>query len=208
VVVLCCKAVVSSLQLHTSVTEQYILVRAYWAVYFGTCYRAMMLCHWPCVIYAHIQSFYGPFSGTTRVSWCQKKSSSGLYGAREDNSGRHTDHPAGCHSIQTNQQFTSITPHFYAGCPSCCNPPTLSWLGTGTKYAGLHTQWRGYPYVIYSVVIYLCAQWCLKWNWAPSSTLHVDHGALSFPANSRLQHQWPGILSIPLFPHPDPLFHS
>jgi len=34
-------------------------------------------------------------------------------------------------------------PHFYARCPSCHNPPTLSWLGTGTKYAGLHTQWRG-----------------------------------------------------------------
>jgi len=23
------------------------------------------------------------------------------------------------------------------------NPPTLSWLGTGTKYAGWHTQWLG-----------------------------------------------------------------
>jgi len=31
-------------------------------------------------------------------------------------------------------------PHFYAGCPSCRNPPTLSWLGTGIKYAGLHTS--------------------------------------------------------------------
>jgi len=30
--------------------------------------------------------------------------------------------------------------HFYARCPSCRNPPTLSWLGTGTKYAGLHTH--------------------------------------------------------------------
>jgi len=29
------------------------------------------------------QSFYGPFSGTTRVSRCQKRTS-GLYGARED----------------------------------------------------------------------------------------------------------------------------
>jgi len=29
------------------------------------------------------QPFYGPFSGTTRVSRCQKKTS-GLYGARED----------------------------------------------------------------------------------------------------------------------------
>jgi len=32
-------------------------------------------------------------------------------------------------------------PQFYAGCPSCRNPSSLSWLGTGTKYAGLHT-WR------------------------------------------------------------------
>jgi len=29
------------------------------------------------------QPFYGPFSGTTRVSWCQKRTS-GLYCARED----------------------------------------------------------------------------------------------------------------------------
>jgi len=33
------------------------------------------------------------------------------------------------------------SPQFYARCPSCRNPPNLSWLGTGTKYAGLHT-WR------------------------------------------------------------------
>jgi len=31
------------------------------------------------------QPFYGPFSRTTQVSRCQKKASSGLYGAREDN---------------------------------------------------------------------------------------------------------------------------
>jgi len=31
------------------------------------------------------QLFYGLFSGTTQVSRCQKKASSGLYGAREDN---------------------------------------------------------------------------------------------------------------------------
>jgi len=29
------------------------------------------------------QPFYGPFSGTTRASWCQKRTS-GLYGVRED----------------------------------------------------------------------------------------------------------------------------
>jgi len=33
------------------------------------------------------------------------------------------------------------SPHFLARCPSCHSPSTSSWLGTGTKYAGLHTQW-------------------------------------------------------------------
>jgi len=35
----------------------------------------------------------------------------GLYGAREDNRGRHTDHPDGRYSIRTNQPPTSV-PHF------------------------------------------------------------------------------------------------
>jgi len=58
-----------------------------------------------------------------------------------------TIHLAERHPIRTNQRPTSIIPSFlhrmpfllYAGCSS-----TLSWLGTGTKYAGLHTQWRCY----------------------------------------------------------------
>jgi len=33
------------------------------------------------------------------VSWCQKKSSSALHGAREDIKGRHADNPTGRHSI-------------------------------------------------------------------------------------------------------------
>ena len=91
--------------------------------------------------YTHTLSFYGPISGTIRVSRWQKKSSSGFYSARRDT--RYTDNPAGCHSIRTNQRSTSLIPHFYTGCPSCCNPHTSSWLGTDTKYAGLHTQWIG-----------------------------------------------------------------
>jgi len=35
-----------------------------------------------------------------------------------------------------------ISPDFYMGCSSCHNSPTLFWPGTGTKYAGLHTQWQ------------------------------------------------------------------
>jgi len=56
----------------------------FWAIVF---FQISFLTH------AHTQLFYGPFSGTTRVSWCRKKSS-GLYGVREDNRGRHTDNPA------------------------------------------------------------------------------------------------------------------
>jgi len=65
--------------------------------------------------------YYGPFSGTTLVSRCQKKS--GLYGATEDTRGRHTNNPAGHHSNRTNQRQrpTSLIPHFYVRCPSCRN---------------------------------------------------------------------------------------
>jgi len=34
-------------------------------------------------------------------------------------------------------------PVFYTRYPSCHNAPNLSWLGTGTKYAGLHIQCCG-----------------------------------------------------------------
>jgi len=88
------------------------------------------------------QPFYGPFSGTTRVSQCQKKASSGFYGAREDNKRQTHQVSRCCHFIQTNQESTSINPpHFYAGCPSCHNPPNLSWLGTGTEIC-----WTAYPH--------------------------------------------------------------
>jgi len=50
-----------------------------------------------------------------------------------------------CQPIQTNWCPHLYHPHrFYAGCPSWLNPPNLSWLGTGTKYAGFHAWWLGY----------------------------------------------------------------
>ena len=49
-----------------------------------------------------------------------------------------------CYPILTNWCPNLWNPHhFYAGCPSWHNPPNLSWLETGTKYAGLHTRWLG-----------------------------------------------------------------
>jgi len=59
----------------------------------------------------------------------------------EDNTGRCANNLDGLLPIQTNWCPHLCHPHhFYAGCPSLHNPPHLSWLGTGTKYAGLHTQ--------------------------------------------------------------------
>ena len=43
-------------------------------------------------------------------------------------------------------QYHSSPCHFYARCSSCHNSPNLSWLGTGTKYAGLHTRWLALPH--------------------------------------------------------------
>jgi len=62
--------------------------------------------------HTHTQPFYGPFSGTTRVSRCQKRTS-GLDGAGEINGGRHTDHLGGRHSIRTNQCPPPPSPHIF-----------------------------------------------------------------------------------------------
>jgi len=83
------------------------------------------------------------FLGLSRWASARRNLLLDFNGAREDNRHRHrhTDHPAGRHSIQTNQRPTSVTsPHFYAGCPSCCNPPTLSWLGSWDR----HQWWLAY----------------------------------------------------------------
>jgi len=58
------------------------------------------------------QPFYGPFSGITRVSRCQKRTS-GLYGAKEG--GSHIDHPAGRHSIRTSVKALKATSAFGFG---------------------------------------------------------------------------------------------
>jgi len=60
------------------------------------------------------QPFYNPFSGTTRVIRCQKKTS-GLLVQGKINRGRHTDHPAGRHSIRTNQCPPPPSPHNFYG---------------------------------------------------------------------------------------------
>jgi len=61
------------------------------------------------------QPFYCPFSGTTRVSRCQKRTSR-LMLQGKINRGRHTDHLAGRHSIRINQcPPPSSHPIFFTG---------------------------------------------------------------------------------------------
>jgi len=61
------------------------------------------------------QPFYNPFFRTTRVSRCQKLLDFMVQG--KINRGRHTDHPAWRHSIQTNQCPGHIhhLPHIFTG---------------------------------------------------------------------------------------------
>ena len=65
------------------------------------------------------QPFYSPFSGTTRVSQCQKRTS-GLYGARKDWQ-RQTHRSSGWAPLHPDSAVpTSTVPHFLqAVCPSC-----------------------------------------------------------------------------------------
>jgi len=114
------------------------------------------------------------FPGLSGSAGARRKSSSGHYGTREESRGRHTHNLVGRHSIRTNQRPTSLIPHFYAGCPSCRNPPTLSWLGTGTKYAGLHTQWLR------------TRKWPLKHRWWIRDVFH----ACTTSVTNKDLHRW------------------
>ena len=55
------------------------------------------------------QPFYGPFSGTTRVAGARRELLDSMVQGKI-NKGRHTDHPTGRHSIQTNQCPPPSTP--------------------------------------------------------------------------------------------------
>ena len=85
------------------------------------------------------------FSGTTGVSRCQKKTSSGLYGAREDSIGRHTDNRLGVrHSVWTSQQpIAFIPPPFLWWMPFLPQSSQFILACIGTRYAGLYNAYPG-----------------------------------------------------------------
>ena len=80
------------------------------------------------------QPFYGPFSGTTQVSRCQKKASSGLYDASEADNKKQTHWQSGWVPFHLDQSAVHLhqCPHFLRRMPFLLLPPNLSLLGTGT----------------------------------------------------------------------------
>jgi len=100
--------------------------------------RAQHCCCHPTNTTTTTRTVYGPFHGPPK---CQKKTSSGLYGAREDNKRQTHRESDGHHSIQINQQSTSsIIPPFLRRTPFLPQPSHLSRLGTGTGIC-----WIAYP---------------------------------------------------------------
>jgi len=74
-----------------------------------------------------------------------------FYGAMEDNRGRHTNHPAEHHSIQTNQRPPPTAPIFTPDALPATTVPLYPGLGQAPNMlacipsAVIHTQWHGFP---------------------------------------------------------------
>jgi len=65
------------------------------------------------------QPFYGPFPGPPGLAAARRELLDCMVQGKISR-GRHTDHPAGRHSIRTNQCLPPPSPIFLqAGCPSC-----------------------------------------------------------------------------------------
>jgi len=76
------------------------------------------------------QLFYGPFSGTTQLSHAGRNH---LLDFMVQGKVTEADTPSfrlGATPSRLISYLPPSSPHFDAGCPSCGNPPTLSWLGT------------------------------------------------------------------------------
>ena len=88
----------------------------------------VLVCLTECTNSEQHTTVLGPFLGL-QVSRCQKKSSSGLYGAKGDIRGRHTDNMAGHHYVWTNQRPTCPIPPFLCRMSFLLQPSQfiLSW---------------------------------------------------------------------------------
>jgi len=69
------------------------------------------------------------------------KRTSGLHCARKDNRQTHWKSSWVSHHPDWSTTYLRHPPIFTPDALPVTTLPNLSWLGTGTKYAGLHTQW-------------------------------------------------------------------
>jgi len=89
------------------------------------------------------------------------------------NRGRHTDHPAGCHSIRTNQCRPAPSPHFLqTRCPSCRPTNSVKALSpTPTSVpSGILIHTAIWPQQIWLKIVGGCS----LWGWgagSPSNTM-------------------------------------
>jgi len=126
-------------------------LNSYWGLEVQYASPYQILSNWlnGCVYIAHTHTHFTALwtlFGTTRVSWYQKIHFTIFWIFQCKMKISQADTP----TIQTNWCPHLCHPyHYYAGCHSWHNPPNLSWLGTITKYAGLHTGWLGLR--IYSI---------------------------------------------------------
>jgi len=81
--------------------------------------------------------------------------------------------------------------------PSRCNFPNLSWLGTATKYAGLHSRWLGSYPVAWLLLLYGNARWASAFGlqllqkpcaspWPPTLKSGGAHAPPKYMAPARL----------------------
>ena len=84
-----------------------------------------------------LKPFYGPFSGTTHVSQCQKRTS-GLYGTREDEQRQTPTSRLGATPSGLTSSHLHHSHFLQAGCPSC--RPTNSVKALKATVYNINTQ--------------------------------------------------------------------
>jgi len=94
---------------------------------------------------------------------------------RKINRGRHTDHPAGHHSIQANQCPPRPSPYFLqAGCPSCRPTNSVKALKATVTCTFSVPQPFAYKYKTIFKEMKKCPQSCISEIWY-NATINILH---------------------------------
>ena len=95
---------------------------------------------------AHTQPFYGAFPELPGWASARRNLLLDFYGVREDNRGRHTNHPAGCTPSGLISNPPPTSPIFYTGRPPATTFPLYLSLGQTQNMLDCipTTQWHGY----------------------------------------------------------------